>query len=76
MRDRIMLQSAERVPVVEAHRRGRSLIVYCPFCCKRHFHGDAGKRDPGDHGHRIAHCDAGGLGYLLVEHSQSGVIKR
>jgi hypothetical protein len=58
-------------PVVPVRRRGHTLIVErCPYCGRRHVHGDAGRRERGEHGHRLAHCrerTAGNPGYVLVE---------
>lgn len=49
--------------IVEAVPVGRSLVVLrCPFCSRKHWHGFAG-----GYGHRVAHClDPDGRGYVLV----------
>jgi len=63
-------------PVVHVRRSpsGRGLIIdKCSYCGKKHLHGDGGKRERGDHGHRLAHCvdpcnqRAAAVGYILVE---------
>ncbi len=50
-------------PIVEATQKGEQLVIICPYCGKKHWHG------LGD-GHRIAHCinpteKARSLGYIL-----------
>jgi hypothetical protein len=59
---------------VRRSRSGRQLIIdACPYCGKRHTHGDGGQRERGWHGHRVAHCrkqPAGmSAGYIIVETS-------
>jgi hypothetical protein len=52
-------------------RCGCCLVINrCPFCGKRHVHGDAGDPGPGFHGHRLGHCrewQTAQVGYVLVE---------
>lgn len=43
-------------PVVHVkHRKGQLTIRRCPFCSKKHYHGDGGVAGP-RFGHRLAHC--------------------
>jgi predicted RNA-binding Zn-ribbon protein involved in translation (DUF1610 family) len=58
-------------PIAQVVRRGRQLVILkCPFCGRRHYHGDANKTGP-DFGHRLAHCHKpwrpNDAGYLLFE---------
>jgi hypothetical protein len=57
-------------PIVPVTRDGRTLVVNCPFCGRKHWHGDAGRTERGRHGNRVAHCrrpPTPGATYDLVE---------
>ena len=42
------------------------LVVGCPYCGKRHTHGEPrGLRADGDYGHRAAHCTSSNNGYNI-----------
>jgi len=52
-------------PTVMATRVGGQLVIVCPWCGHKHFHGGGASPGDGD-GHRVAHCDALG-GYYVKE---------
>lgn len=48
-----------KTPEVAARLVGKQLVVKCPYCGAKHYHGTA------VYGHRISHCRQG-PGYRLV----------
>lgn len=55
-------------PIVEARREGDQLVIVCPHCGKKHYHGAGLNVGDGD-GHRAPHCTNGNMysGYILRE---------
>lgn len=71
---------AAQIPVAPVELVGRQWVVLrCPYCGRRHYHGAGGGANPRDYlGHRVAHCTRpeSGPGYVpgggKTRHSKLG----